>query len=45
MLNAVGTPLTLCDFPEYDRTLVKELVDDTILGRFLQVLEGVLKEY
>ena len=45
MLNAIGTPLILCDFAEYDRSLVEELIDDAILRRLLQVLEGVLKDY
>lgn len=42
MLHAIGAPLTFRDFAEYVRTLVQQFVDDSILRRFLEILEGVL---
>lgn len=43
MLNAVRTPLVLRDLAKHDRSLVEDLVNDAILRRVFQVLEGVLQ--
>lgn len=42
MLDAIRAPLIFAYFSKNDWTLVKQLVDDAVLGRLFQVFEGVL---
>lgn len=42
MLDTVRPPLTFGHLSENSGSLVQQLVDDTILGGFLQVFEGML---
>lgn len=44
MLDAVGAPLTLRDLAEDGLALVQQLIDNAVLGVFLEVFECVLKK-
>lgn len=43
MLDAVRPPLVFSDFAEHRGSLVQQLVDDAIFGRFLKVLKRMLR--
>ena len=43
MLDAIRSPLALCNFAEDDGALSEQLVDDAVLGGVFEVLERVLE--